>query len=168
MASTSPHSQGFHKLEGDNLDDSGTWCGMKAAEAFWLFIFCITGVGLGMAFEFLDLHSSKHAPASSSSFFLCLIGYWSQTILGGLYALTRPNPLRGSWTKPVLQLLFISAIFDGGAQALDYVGQTNGGYMLFTIFHTSVTVFSCVIAMVVLKVTSNPQYTTTLDCDVDP
>jgi hypothetical protein len=31
------------------------------------------------------------------------------------------------------------------------VGQVNGGYLLFTIFHSSVTVFSCIIAVFLLK-----------------
>jgi hypothetical protein len=31
-------------------------------------------------------------------------------------------------------MLILSALFDAAAQALDYLGQTQGGYMLFTIF----------------------------------
>jgi len=50
----------------------------------------------------------------------------------------------------VLRALFLSALFDGAAQALDYVGQVNGGYLLFTIFHSSVTIFSCAIAVAML------------------
>ena len=47
-------------------------------------------------------------------------------------------------------MLVVSSVFDGLAQGLDFVGQVNGGYMLFTIFHSSVTFFSCVIAIFVV------------------
>lgn len=82
-------------------EDKNVVCGLPVEEGVWLLIFCITGVGLGMSFEFMDLHSSKHAPASGESFFLCLVGYWSQTILGGLYALTRPDAMRGPLISPI-------------------------------------------------------------------
>ena len=107
---------------------------------------------LGMAYEYLDLNSTDATPAADKTFFLCFLGYWAQAIVGVGYAFTRPNPMRGAWTLPVVQLLVVSALFDGGAQALDYVGQVNGGYMLFTIFHSSVTVFSCIIAVFLLGV----------------
>mmetsp|Transcript_29124 Transcript_29124/g.37579 ORF Transcript_29124/g.37579 Transcript_29124/m.37579 type:complete len:384 (+) Transcript_29124:117-1268(+) len=126
--------------------------GLPFEDAIWLFIFCMTGIALGMAFEFLDLYSKDETPAADETFFLCFIGYWAQTIVSGTYALTKPNPFQGSWTKSVFKFLLISALFDGCAQALDYVGQVNGGYMLFTIFHASVTVFSCIIAVILLKV----------------
>eukprot|EP00751_Fragilariopsis_kerguelensis_P036426 CAMPEP_0170939898 /NCGR_PEP_ID=MMETSP0735-20130129/22288_1 /TAXON_ID=186038 /ORGANISM="Fragilariopsis kerguelensis, Strain L26-C5" /LENGTH=152 /DNA_ID=CAMNT_0011345527 /DNA_START=12 /DNA_END=467 /DNA_ORIENTATION=- len=52
----------------------------------WLAVFCATGVGLGMSFEYLDLQSNDgHSPAAAETFFLCFIGYWSQTIVGGGY-----------------------------------------------------------------------------------
>ena len=101
----------------------------------------------------------QHAPAAGDSFFLCLIGYWSQSILGGGYALAKAqmetgdwrSAARGSWSAGVVRVLLLSALFDAAAQALDYVGQVQGGYMLFTIFHSSVTVFTCAIAVAVLK-----------------
>ena len=37
----------------------------------------------------------QHAPAAGDSFFLCLIGYWSQSILGGGYALAKAQMQRG-------------------------------------------------------------------------
>ena len=144
-------------------DDSGRRvCGMRVDELVWLVIFCLTGIGLGMSFEFMELHSSKHKPAADKSFFLCLIGYWSQTVLGGLYALwaadwNMQRAMRGAWTKPVLIVLVISALFDGAAQALDYVGQVQGGYMLFTIFHATVTFWSCLIAYFLLRARISPQ-----------
>ena len=137
--------------------DSRRICGMKYDEMFWLVVFCLTGIGLGMSFEFMELHGG---PADGKSFLLCLIGYWSQTFLGGTYALwkagwDRKVATKGAWTRPVVTMLCISAAFDGLAQGLDYVGQTKGGYMLFTIFHASVTFFSCLIAKIVLKVKIN-------------
>ena len=53
----------------------------------WLFIFCATGVSLGLAFEFLDLQSKDGKPVAEETFFLCFVGYWAQTIVGGLYTL---------------------------------------------------------------------------------
>jgi drug/metabolite transporter (DMT)-like permease len=48
-------------------------------------------------------------------------------------------------------MLMLSSIMDGLAQGLDFFGQTRGGYLLFTIFHSSVTLFSCVIAVFVVQ-----------------
>jgi drug/metabolite transporter (DMT)-like permease len=126
--------------------------GIPAAKLGWLATFVFSGIGLGLAFEFLDLNSADgHTPAAGKTFFLCLVGYWSQVIVGGVYALSRPNAFRGAWTRPVIFAVLAAALFDGSAQALDYVAQVEGGYMLFTIFHSSVTVFSCVVAVVVLR-----------------
>lgn len=131
-------------------------CGLPAADAAWLAVFCGTGVGLGMAFEFLDLHSVDHTPAADQTFFLCFLGYWAQTLVGAAFAFwPRPghhsSPWRGAWTPPVLSALAASAALDGAAQALDYVGQVQGGYLLFTVFHASVTVFSCGLAVLLLR-----------------
>ena len=118
----------------------------------WLVIFCVTGVGLGLCYEFLELHSLHHAPgAAADTFLLCLIGYVSQAIVSGAFAFSRPNPLQGSWTKPVLVMLMLSSIMDGIAQGLDFFGQSRGGYLLFTIFHSSVTLFSCIIAVFIVQ-----------------
>ena len=62
--------------------ERGIVCGMQLDHFVWMMLFCATGVGLGMTFEYMELHSPKHAPASGDSFFLCLIGYWSQSVLG--------------------------------------------------------------------------------------
>jgi drug/metabolite transporter (DMT)-like permease len=107
-----------------------------------------------------------HTPAADQTFFLCFLGYWAQTLVGAAFAFWPPrrpgnhlNPLRGAWTPPVLSALAASAALDGAAQALDYVGQVQGGYMLFTIFHASVTVFSCCIAVLLLKTqVTGPQW----------
>merc|ERR1711871_617097 len=99
-------------------------CGMQLDVLVWLLIFCGTGVGLGLCYEFLELNSLNHAPAASaSSFFLCFIGYISQTLVAGAYALSQPNPLKGSWTRQVILMLVLSSISDGIAQALDFFGQ---------------------------------------------
>jgi len=128
----------------------------------WLGVFCCTGVGVGMSFEYLALQSKDgRSPAAANTFLLCFIGYWAQTIVGGVCVLSlslrhsrdpqsTDDPLRGAWTIPVLRALLASAVLDGAAQALNYVGQLNGGYMLFTIFHSSVTIFSCAIAVCML------------------
>ena len=39
--------------------------GMELDHFFWLIVFCATGVGLGMTFEFMELHSS-YAPLRST------------------------------------------------------------------------------------------------------
>ena len=104
---------------------AGLVFGIPRDDAAWLLVFCVTGVGLGMAFEFLDLYSIDSTPAAGETFFLCFIGYWAQTIFGGAYAFTVDKPFRGAWTKKVVKLLVISALFDGGAQALDYIGQVR-------------------------------------------
>jgi len=78
-----------------------------------------------VSYEFLDLHSKDHRPAADLTFFLCVIGYWSQSLVGAAYAATIDNPFRGAWTKEVVRMLLISALFDGAAQALDYVGQVR-------------------------------------------
>ena len=86
----------------------------------------MTGVGLGLCYEFLEIHSFHHAPgAASDTFFLCPIGYWSQAIVSFCFALTLPKPWRGAWTKPIVLMLVLSSIFDGLAQGLDFVGQVN-------------------------------------------
>jgi hypothetical protein len=184
----------------------------------WLGVFCATGVGLGLSFEFLILQSNDYKPVAEETFFLCFIGYWAQTLVGLLYTASlyvqyrrgratleqqqqqrgavlsaaaaagsagtaaagsagpapasvtaaavsglhppsshaapalppsslfstshgndsddggsdnssstkNPNPLRGTWSPAVLRVLVVSALFDGAAQALDFIGQLNG------------------------------------------
>ena len=38
---------------------------------------CLTGIALGMLFEFLKLHAG---PAKDTTFFLCFVGYWFQSL----------------------------------------------------------------------------------------
>lgn len=140
-------------LSDEDTDEQKIICGVMSITTFiWLVVFCVTGVGLGLCYEFLEIHSLHHAPgAASDSFFLCLIGYWAQAIVGFLFAFTQKNPMQGAWTKKVILMLVLSSIFDGLAQGLDFIGQVQGGYMLFTIFHSSVTLFSCIIAVFVVQ-----------------
>eukprot|EP00943_MAST-04B_sp_MAST-4B-sp1_P000005 g5.t1 len=134
-------------------EDQRVVCGAMSITTFiWLVVFCVTGVGLGLCYEFLEIHSLHHAPgAAEDSFFLCLIGYWAQAIVGFLFAYAQKDFLQGAWTKKVIVMLVLSSIFDGLAQGLDFIGQVQGGYMLFTIFHSSVTLFSCIIAIFVVN-----------------
>jgi drug/metabolite transporter (DMT)-like permease len=144
-------SRGVGTFREDENEGGRKVCGMKFSTFLWLSIFCATGVGLGLCYEFLEIHSNNHSPgASAQSFFLCLLGYFSQAVFGGIFAFCQKDPLKGSWTKPILVTLFLSSICDGLAQALDLVGQVEGGYMLFTIFHSSVTLFSCLLAVVIV------------------
>eukprot|EP00942_MAST-04A_sp_MAST-4A-sp1_P000141 g141.t1 len=140
-------------LEEEENNNNHVVCGVMSIITFiWLVIFCVTGVGLGLCYEFLEIHSLHHAPgAASDTFFLCLIGYWSQALVGFLFAFTQKNPMQGAWTNKVILMLVLSSIFDGLAQGLDFIGQVQGGYMLFTIFHSSVTLFSCIIAVFVVQ-----------------
>ena len=43
--------------------------GMELDHFFWLIVFCATGVGLGMTFEFMELHSSyaRSAPPNAAA-----------------------------------------------------------------------------------------------------
>merc|ERR1711865_613859 len=130
-------------------------CFMPIETLVWLVIFCATGVGLGMCWEFLELHAG---PAKPQTFLTCFIGYWAQVIVGGAYALSQPKGIfgGGTWSRRTIGMLCISALFDGFAQSLNYVGQYEGGQMLFTIFHASVTFWTAVIATVVLRVYVTP------------
>ena len=161
---------------------------MRVDEYGWLGIFCGTGIGIGLCFEYLALQSTTVGPQPQpATFFLCFLGYWAQTIVSGLVVgylwwhhspnpnpnnvvsnsssmttttnrnsttitnyQTTQNPFRGTWTQPVIHALIVSALLDGTAQALNYVGQLNAGYVLFTIFHSSVTLCSVVIAVWIL------------------
>ena len=136
----------------------------------WLVVFTLTGIGLALAWEQMVIHAG---PASEETFFVCLIGYWAQTLVGGGWVLrarlVRPNPRRdpllaavepataphragfGVWNRRAASVLVLSALFDGASQALNYVAMTEGGYVLYAIFHTSVTFFACVIAVIVLR-----------------
>lgn len=117
----------------------------------WLVAFVGTGIGLGLNFEFLVIHAG---PARYDTFFLCLLGYWANLLTGLFWVIgTGSWRQRGVvWTKPMMSALMAAACFDGGAQALNFVAQVEGGIMLFTIFQSSVTLFACITARFVLGV----------------
>ena len=120
----------------------------------WLAAFVGSGIAIGQCFEVLQIHAG---PARYDTFFLSLLGYWANFLVGGAWLVAKFG-LRGAaggfrpdrWTRPMLLALAGSAVLDGGAQGLNYVAQVEGGYMLFTIFQSSVTLFVCVIATFVL------------------
>ena len=53
--------------------------------------------------------------------------------------------------------LVASSLTSGLAEGLNYVAQIEGGYMLYTILHSSVVFFACVIAVLVLGTRVTPQ-----------
>ena len=141
--------------DAESIQGPTIW-GMEYGTAAWLFVFCATGVWIGMSYEFLQLHSIDGKLADPKTFLMCFLAYVGQVVMGGGYALTRPNALRGTWTKDVWGMVLLAAFFDGCGQALDFEGQLQGGYVLFTMFHSSVTLWCCVIAKYVLKRTVTP------------
>ena len=117
------------------------------ADQAWLALYVVSGVGIGMSFELLQVHAG---PAKYETFFLPLLGYWAQMLASAAWlllsgALGRVLDTR-YWNRRNVAALIVSACFDGAAQALNFVAQVQGGYMLFTIFSSSVTLFACVIA----------------------
>ena len=57
----------------------------------WLVAFVGSGIGLGQTFELLQLHAG---PARYDTFFLCLLGYWANFLVGGLWVVWT-----GSWRR---------------------------------------------------------------------
>ena len=98
-----------------------------------------------MSFEVLQLHAG---PAHYRTFFLAVLGYWAQFIVSGSWLIYTGMWRQGQLNRRNIAALIVSAIFDGSAQALNYVAQIEGGIMLFTIFQSSVTLFACLVAVV--------------------
>jgi drug/metabolite transporter (DMT)-like permease len=109
----------------------------------WLVVFVGSGIAIGISFEILQLHAG---PARYETFFLSVLGYWAQVLASGSYLLYTGTWRRGLWNRRSMTALAVSSCFDGAAQALNYVAQIEGGYMLFTIFQSSVTLFACAIS----------------------
>ena len=113
----------------------------------WLFVFCASGIGLGMVFEVLQLHAG---PARAESFFLAFLGYWSQVATACIVTAStgswRRCGGRDTWNRRAILALLASSVLSGLAHCFDYLALVEGGYSLFTILHSSVTFFACVIA----------------------
>ena len=130
----------------------------------WLLLFCATGIGLGQTFELLQMHAG---PARPATFLTSFFGYWAQLLVAGAAMLLsgswRARPPDdsgdghgkagdgGAWTVPAAVALVSSSFMSGVSQGLDYVAQLEGGYMLYTILHSSVIFFACGIAVIVLQ-----------------
>ena len=57
-------------LEEEENNNNHVVCGVMSIITFiWLVIFCVTGVGLGLCYEFLEIHSLHHAPGAASDTF---------------------------------------------------------------------------------------------------
>ena len=86
----------------------------------WLVAFVGSGIGLGQTFELLQLHAG---PARYDTFFLCLLGYWTNFLVGGLWVVWTGSWRRGRWTRRMRAVLVLSAVFDGAAQALKHCAE---------------------------------------------
>ena len=58
---------------------------------------------------------------------------------------------RGKWTRKTGLFLLLSSFASGASQAFDYVALSHAGVQGFTILHSFVTFFACVISAVVLR-----------------
>ena len=72
----------------------------------WLVAFVGSGIGLGQTFELLQLHAG---PARYDTFFLCLLGYWANFLVGGLWVVWTGSWRRGRWTRRMRAVLVLSA-----------------------------------------------------------
>lgn len=135
---------GATKLSTNDCDPEPGSSQLPPPSTIWLIIFCMTGISIGMSFEFLQLHAG---PARYETFFLAFLGYWAQVLTSGSLLLCTRSWRRGSWNRRNIAALVVSAFLDGAAQALNYVSQLEGGVMLFTIFQSSVPLFAALIAI---------------------
>ena len=94
----------------------------RIGPVLWLVAFVGSGIGLGQTFELLQLHAG---PARYDTFFLCLLGYWANFLVGGLWVVWTGSWRRGRWTRKMRAVLVLSAAFDGAAQALNYVAPRH-------------------------------------------
>ena len=122
------------------------------AGQLWLTTFIVSGIALGLLFEALQLHSG---PAAFQTFLLPFFGYVAQGIVGLLWVAMRGTWRQGAWTRRMVLYMVLSSLGNGAAQALDYVALTQAGITLYTILHSSVTLFACLIAFAVLRTPIN-------------
>jgi drug/metabolite transporter (DMT)-like permease len=114
----------------------------------WLAAFVVSGVALGMLFEALHLHAG---PAAESTCLVPFFGYCGQLLVGGGWVLSQRSWRRGKWNRKMVAFMVLSSLGNGAAQALDYISLTQAGVMLYTILHSSTTLFACIIACVALR-----------------
>ena len=118
----------------------------------WLTTFIVSGVLLGLLFELLHLHAG---PAKETTFLLPFAGYVAQGVVGLVWTTANGTWRMGNWTKPMVVAMLLSSLGNGAAQALDYVALSQAGIMLYTILHSSVTLFACLIAYFALRTRIN-------------
>ena len=114
----------------------------------WLALFVATGIALPCLFELLILHAG---PAEGASQLVPFFGYVGQLAVGGLAVVVNQTWSSGRWTRRMVLYLMLSSLGNGAAQALDYVALKEAGVVLYTIFHSSVTLFACLLAVFVLR-----------------
>ena len=126
------------------LDASDLRCD---AGQMWLSVFVLSGVALGMIYEAMHLHAG---PAKGVSSLVPFFGYCAQ-LLVALGWVVANRTWQGRWTRKMVASMVLSSMANGMAQALDYIALQQAGVMLFTIFHSSVTFFACLIAVLILR-----------------
>ena len=119
----------------------------------WLSMFVVTGVALGLILEALKLHAG---PASPASFLVPFFGYVGQLVVSGTWVVANHSGQHGRWKRRTLAFLMASSLGNGAAQALDYTAFYQAGILLYTILHSSVTLFACIISVVVLRTSVTP------------
>lgn len=128
------------------LDVSDITC--ADAGQLWLSLFIVTGIALPCLFELLILHAG---PAEGASQMVPFLGYVGQLLTGGLVILANRSWNAGRWHQSQVAYLLLSSMGNGAAQALDYIALKEAGVVLYTIFHSSVTLFACMIAVFALR-----------------
>jgi len=126
------------------LDASDLRCD---AGQMWLSVFVLSGVALGMIYEAMHLHAG---PAKDVSSLVPFFGYCAQLLVALAWVVAN-RTWQGRWTRKMVASMVLSSMANGMAQALDYVALQEAGVMLFTIFHSSVTFFACLIAVLILR-----------------
>ena len=101
----------------------------------WLVVFVVSGIGLGMTFELLQMHAG---PAHPTTFLTSLFGFWAQLLVSAAALLCNGSwrgglcgaAHGGAWTWQAALALLASSLMSGLAQALDYTAVLAGGYTL--------------------------------------
>eukprot|EP00316_Scyphosphaera_apsteinii_P008451 CAMPEP_0119322494 /NCGR_PEP_ID=MMETSP1333-20130426/58369_1 /TAXON_ID=418940 /ORGANISM="Scyphosphaera apsteinii, Strain RCC1455" /LENGTH=448 /DNA_ID=CAMNT_0007329743 /DNA_START=13 /DNA_END=1359 /DNA_ORIENTATION=+ len=121
----------------------------NSSAVLWLTIFCVSGIAVAMSFVLLHVHAG---PAKDQSLFLLFLGYWAQCLAGLFWLIIRRSWHIGVWSRKMVAVLLLSAVMSSVSESLAYVGKLHGGISLFSIIHSSVAIFACASATVVLKI----------------